>query len=73
MVRNFFMPPKEPRYVSSHPPELIIGNPFGGTKTKASLRNINAHCAFVSYIEPKSFLEVENDANWIFAMQDKLN
>lgn len=42
---------------------LNIGNLFEGTKTKASLRNTSAHCAFVLHIEPKSFLEAENDAN----------
>jgi hypothetical protein len=63
MVSNSFVPPKEIRYVSSHPPKLIIGNPFEGTKTKASLRNTSKHCVFVLHIEPKSFLEAENDAN----------
>jgi len=29
--------------------------------------------SFVSQIEPKSFLEAENDEKWILAMQDDLN
>lgn len=73
LVSNSVEPPKELRYVSSHPPELIIGNPFEGTKTRASLRNISGHYAFVSQIEPKTFLEAENDEKWILAMQDELN
>ena len=59
MIRSFFVPPKELKYVSSRPLELIIGNTFEGTTIKASLRNINGHFTFISHIEPKSFLEVE--------------
>jgi hypothetical protein len=62
MVSNLFVPPNELRCVISHPLKLIIGNPFEDTKNIASLRNISEHCDFVSHIEPKSFIEVENDA-----------
>jgi hypothetical protein len=67
------VPLKELSYLSSHPPKLITGSPFKGTKTKVSLTNINKHCAFVSHIEPKSFLEAEKDGNRILAIQDELN
>jgi len=70
MVNNSFALLKELRYVAL---KLIIGKPFEGTKTWACLRNINEHCAFVSYIEPKSFLEAKKYTNWILAMQDKIN
>jgi hypothetical protein len=50
------MQPNDLSYVSSHFPELIIGNPSKGTKTRASLRNINKHCVFISHMELKSFL-----------------
>jgi hypothetical protein len=73
MVSNFFLPLKELRYVSSPPSELIIGNPFEGTKTGVSLRNISGHYAFISHIEPKSFLEAEKGEKWILSMQDELN
>jgi len=62
MVSNSFVPPKELRYVNSHPLELIIGNSFEGTKTIVSIRNINEHYAYVSHIEPEYFLETEKDA-----------
>ena len=65
--------PKEWRYATSHPQELIIGDPSHGTRTRASLRNICNHLAFVSQIEPKTFLEAENDESWILAMQEELN
>jgi hypothetical protein len=38
MVSNSFVPLNELKYVSSHPPKLIIGNHFEGTKTRTSLR-----------------------------------
>ena len=73
IASNSFVQLKELRYVRSHPPKLIIGNPFKGTKTRASLRNINEHCAFASHIDPKSFLEAKKGANWILAMQNEQN
>lgn len=72
MVSNSFIPLKELRYVSYHPPGLIISNLFKGTRIIASLRNISGHFVFVSQIEPKSFLEAENDEKWILAIQDEL-
>ena len=50
MISKLFLPSNELRYVSSHPSKLIIGNPFKGTKTRASLKNINGQFAFVSQI-----------------------
>jgi len=72
MVSNS-VPPKELSYLSSHPLKLIIGSPFKGTKIRVSLTNINKHCAFVSHIESKSFLEAGKDGNRILAIQDQLN
>lgn len=66
MVSNSFIPLKELRYVSSHPPRLIIGNLFKGTRIRASLRNISGHFAFVSQIEPKSLLEAVKDENGVW-------
>jgi hypothetical protein len=73
MISTSFVPPNELRHISSHIPGLIINNPFERTKTRALLRNISGHFSFVSQIEPKSFLEAENDEKWILAMQDDLN
>ena len=63
MVNNSSIPPKKLRHISSHSLDLIIGNPCKRTKTRASLSNINEHCAFVSYIEPKSIIEAKKDTN----------
>ncbi|KAH9704489.1 hypothetical protein KPL70_011489 [Citrus sinensis] len=65
--------PKEWRYVSSHPKDVILGDPSRGITTRSSLRNTCEHNAFISQIEPKSFEDEENDESWIMAMQEELN
>ncbi|KAH9716703.1 hypothetical protein KPL71_021554 [Citrus sinensis] len=65
--------PKEWRYVSSHPKDLILGDPSRGITTRSSLRNTCEHAAFISQIEPKSFVDAENDGSWIMTMQEELN
>ena len=54
--------PKDWRYASSHPKELIIGDTQQGVKTRSSLRYMN-NVAFMSQIEPKNTKEAENDPN----------
>ncbi|KAH9800792.1 hypothetical protein KPL71_000795 [Citrus sinensis] len=65
--------PKEWRYVSSHPKDVILGDPSRGVTTRSSLRNTCEYAAFISQIEPKSFADGENDESWIMAMQEELN
>ncbi|KAH9657240.1 Integrase catalytic domain-containing protein [Citrus sinensis] len=65
--------PKEWRYVSSHPKDVILGDPSRGVTTRSSLRNTCEHTAFISQIEPKSFADAENDESWIMIMQEELN
>ena len=65
--------PKEWRYVSSHPKDVILGDPSRGVITRSSLRNTCEHAVFISQIEPKSFADAENDESWIMAMQEELN
>ncbi|KAH9763597.1 Integrase catalytic domain-containing protein [Citrus sinensis] len=65
--------PKEWRYVSSHPKNVILGDPSRGITTRSSLRNTCEHNAFISQIEPKSFEDAKNDESWIMAMQEELN
>ena len=64
--------PKDWRYASSHPKELIIGDTRQGIKIRSSLRHIN-NLAFISQIEPKNIKEGESDPTWINAKQEKLN
>ena len=68
--------PRETRYakvMKSHPSDLIIEGPSDKIVTRHTLRNYCNHIAFISQIEPKSFLEAEKDDHWIMAMQDELN
>ncbi|KAH9651466.1 Integrase catalytic domain-containing protein [Citrus sinensis] len=65
--------PKEWRYVSSHPKDVILGDISRGVTTRSSLRNACEHNAFISQIDPKSFEDAENDESWIMAMQEELN
>ncbi|KAH9734859.1 Integrase catalytic domain-containing protein [Citrus sinensis] len=65
--------PKEWRYISSHPKDLILGDPSRGITTRSLLRNTCEHAAFISQIELKSFADAENDESWIIAMQEELN
>ena len=58
--------PKVWRYASSHPKDLIIGDPEQGVKTRSSINLFN-NLAFVSQIEPKSLKDTENDEFWILA------
>ena len=53
--------PKEQRYVSSHPKDVILGDPSCDDTTKSSLKNTCEHNAFISQIEPKSFADAENN------------
>ncbi|KAH9770027.1 Integrase catalytic domain-containing protein [Citrus sinensis] len=62
--------PKEWRYVSSHPKDLILGDHSSGITTRSSFRNTCEHAAFISQIEPKSFADAANDESWIMAMQE---
>ena len=65
--------PKEWRYVSSHPKDVILGDPSRGVTTRSSLKNTCEHAAFISQIEPKSFADAENDESWILEMEEELN
>ena len=52
---------KEWKYVSSHPKDLILGDPSRGVSSRSSFRNTCEHAEFISQIEPKSFTDAEND------------
>ena len=53
--------PNDWRYVSSHPKDLILGDSSRGVTTRSSLRNTCENAVFISQIEPKSFVDKEND------------
>ena len=49
--------PKDWRYASNHPKDLIIGDVSKGVTTRSKLHNFYGHFAFIFYIEPKNILE----------------
>ena len=65
--------PKDWRYATNHPKDLIIGDVSKGVTTPSKLYDLCRHYAFISHIEPKNILEVEGDLYWLLAMQEKLN
>ena len=65
--------PKDWRYATSHPKELIIGDASKGVTTCSKLHDFCGHFAFISHIEPKNILETEGDSCWLLAMQEELN
>ena len=65
--------PKEWRFAHNHPKELILGDPSKGITTCSSMRNICRNLAFLSQVEPKTFLDAKHDEHWIMAMQEELN
>ncbi|KAI0496417.1 hypothetical protein KFK09_022733 [Dendrobium nobile] len=65
--------PREWRYSSSHPKELILGDPSEGVITRHGLRKEVSHSAFISKIEPTSIDQALRDEFWILAMQEELN
>ncbi|KAI0519487.1 hypothetical protein KFK09_006935 [Dendrobium nobile] len=65
--------PQEDLYSSSHPKELILGDPLEGVRTRHGLRNEINHSAFISMIEPTNINQDLGDEFWIIAMQEELN
>ena len=65
--------PKDWRYTTSHPKELIISDVSKGITTRSKLHDFCCHYAFISYIEPKNILKAEGHSYWLFAMQEELN
>ena len=49
--------PKEWRYVSSYPKDLILHDPSRGVTFRSLFRNTCEHAAFISQIESKSFAD----------------
>ena len=65
------------KFKPNHPPDLIIGSPTAGVRTRSSLnKNVCAFYidnAFISEIEPSSYDIALNDESWILAMHEELN
>ena len=65
--------PKEQKFAHNHPNELILRDPSKGITTRFSMKNVCMHLAFLSQVEPKTFLDAEHNEHWIMAVQEELN
>jgi len=54
--------PKNWRYTTSYPKDLIIGDISKGVTTRFKLHDICGHFALISHIESKNILEAEGDS-----------
>lgn len=61
------------KHQSSNPIDQIISDINKGVQTRSSVHNFCAFSAFLSYIEPKNYVEALQDPNWVLAMQEELN
>ncbi|KAL8155216.1 hypothetical protein AgCh_000556 [Apium graveolens] len=65
--------PSARKWTKSHTPDLIIGNPDAGVRTRTGTSNECLYNSFLSQTEPKKVVEVLQDADWVQAMQEELN
>ena len=64
--------PKDWKYVSSHPKELIIGEVSKGVSTRSNVHNLCDFVAFISHIKPRNIHKAEVDFDWLLIMQEEL-
>ncbi|KAL8124254.1 hypothetical protein AgCh_012047 [Apium graveolens] len=65
--------PSARKWTKAHTPDLIIGDPEAGIRTRTATSNECLYHSFLSQTEPKKVEEALQDANWVQAMQDELN
>ena len=69
--RNNLTPAR--KWTKSHTPDLIIGDPDAGIKTRSATENECLYHNFLSKEEPKKVEDALKDADWVTAMQEELN
>ena len=65
--------PSARKWTKAHTPDLIIGNPDAGVRTRTATSNECLYHSFLSQNEPKKVEEALQDADWVQAMQEELN
>ena len=66
------LPPSR-RWTKDHTPDLIIGNPDTGIKTRSATQNECLYHNLLYQTEPKKIEEALKDADWVTAMQEEIN
>nr|GEX87566.1 integrase, catalytic region, zinc finger, CCHC-type, peptidase aspartic, catalytic [Tanacetum cinerariifolium] len=73
-VHTFYQPyPHEKKWTKDHPLYKIIGDPKSSVRTRGQLLNSSLFSCLLSFIEPANVAEALRDADWVNAMQDKLD
>ena len=71
------MEERDLRFNPNHPPDLIIGEPTTGIKTRSSFNKdlcaLCIHSDFISEIEPKNIDIALGEESWVMAMHEELN
>ena len=65
--------PKDWKYASSHPKELIISEVSKGVSTRSNVHNLCGFVTFISHIEHRNVHEAKVDSYGLLAMQEELN
>nr|GFB66946.1 retrovirus-related Pol polyprotein from transposon TNT 1-94 [Tanacetum cinerariifolium] len=73
-VHTFYQPyPHEKKWTKNHPLHKIIGDPKSSVRTRGQLANSCLFSCLLSSIGPGNVAEALKDADWVSAMQDKLD
>nr|GFA97123.1 hypothetical protein [Tanacetum cinerariifolium] len=73
-VYTFYQPyPHEKKWTKDHPLYKIIDDPKSSVRTRGQLANSCLFSCLLSSIEPANVAEALRDADWVSAMQEKLD
>nr|GFB04255.1 retrovirus-related Pol polyprotein from transposon TNT 1-94 [Tanacetum cinerariifolium] len=73
-VHTYYQPyPHEKKWTKDHPLHKIIGYPKSSVRTSDQLANSCLFSCLLSSIEPANMAEALKDADWVNAMQEKLD
>nr|GFA73833.1 hypothetical protein [Tanacetum cinerariifolium] len=73
-VHTFYQPyPHEKKWTKDHPLYKIIGDPKSSVRTRGQLANSCLFSCLLSLVEPANVAEALKDADWVNAMQEKLD
>ena len=65
--------PSTRKWTKAHTPDLIIGDPEAGIRTRIATSIECLYHSFLSQTEPKKVEEALQDDDWVQAMQEELN
>ena len=65
--------PSARKWTKAHTPDLIIGDPEAGVRTRTTTSNECLYHSFLSQTEPKKVEDALQDADWVQEIQEELN